>query len=335
MWKEGIVPVLGDGRVLAALLNRIEQLRDLGCGILRFAVPDEASADALRLIAERSVLPLVADIHFDYRLALRVLQGDSRVAKVRINPGNIGSKERVRRVADACAARGVPIRIGVNTGSFPRDIASRVASGRLSRAEGLSETALREAAVLEDLGFTAIVVSMKSTSVEETIAANEAFAAKSGIPLHIGVTEAGPLIGGVVKNTLAISRLLGEHIGATVRVSLSSSPENEVIAAGEILRECGLRKGGVRIISCPRCGREGFDVRSFVEKHEAALLSCKKDALVAVMGCEVNGPGEAAHADLGITGAGDGAVIFKHGKIVRRVRSECADKEFMEELESL
>jgi (E)-4-hydroxy-3-methylbut-2-enyl-diphosphate synthase len=333
MWKEGITAVLNDGDALRAILNRIETLRQLGCDILRFAVPDTESADALCLIAKNTSMPLVADIHFDYRLALRCLTGS--VAKIRINPGNIGSRERTAEVAAACKDKGVPIRIGVNTGSLPKDIASRVDDGKITRAEGLAQTALREAAVLDELGFTQVVVSMKASSAAETIDANEAFAAKSDIPLHIGVTEAGPLIGGIVKSTLALSALFAKNIGNTVRVSLSSTCENEIIAAKEILRECGRREGGVRIISCPRCGRNGFDVHAFLSRHEQNLLSLKKDITVAVMGCVVNGPGEAKHADIGITGSGDSVIIFKQGKIVRRTHAKNADKEFIEELESL
>jgi (E)-4-hydroxy-3-methylbut-2-enyl-diphosphate synthase len=223
----------------------------------------------------------------------------------------------------------------VNTGSFPKDIAARVTDGSITRAQGLCETALREAAVLDELGFTQVVVSIKASSVLETVEANEAFAAKSDIPLHIGVTEAGPLIGGLVKSTLAFSALLKQNIGSTVRVSLSSSPENEVIAAREILRECGKRVGGVTIVSCPRCGRNGFDVHGFLERHETEFLSLKKDIVIAVMGCVVNGPGEAKHADIGITGSGDTVIIFKQGKIVRRTDAKNADNEFIEELATL
>jgi (E)-4-hydroxy-3-methylbut-2-enyl-diphosphate synthase len=330
MWKEGIARIARDEDAVSRLLKKIDSLRALGCDILRFAVPDSESADALCLISRRTSMPLVADIHFDYRLALKCLEGN--VAKIRINPGNIGSREKTALVAAACEKKGVPIRIGVNAGSFPKDIAVRVAAGEISRAEGLCETALRECAALEDAGFGQIVVSMKSSSVDETIAANEAFAAKSGIPLHIGVTEAGPLVGGVVKNTLALSRLLKKGIGNTVRISLSSTPENEVIAAKEILKECGVRKGGVRIVSCPRCGRSGFDVLGFLARHEAELLSLDKDITVAVMGCPVNGPGEAKHADIGITGAGNEAIIFKRGEIVRRCSADNAEKEFFEAL---
>lgn len=333
MWKEGIAPVLAGSDALSSIIRKIHELQSLGCDILRFAVPDMASADALIQIADATDMPLVADIHFDYRLALRCLEGN--VAKIRINPGNIGSREKTAAVVNRCKDKGAAIRIGVNTGSLPQDIARRVFAGEISRAQGLCDTALREAAVFDELGFDQIVVSMKASSVAETIEANTLFASKCDIPLHIGVTEAGPLIGGVVKSTLAFSALLSRGIGATVRVSLSASPENEVITAREILRETGMRSGGVRIVSCPRCGRDGFDVHGFVNRWQNKLLSLDKDITVAVMGCVVNGPGEGKHADIGITGANGKVMIFKHGKIVRTVAQKDADNVFEEELSTL
>ncbi|MDE5897749.1 MAG: (E)-4-hydroxy-3-methylbut-2-enyl-diphosphate synthase, partial [Treponemataceae bacterium] len=256
-------------------------------------------------------------------------------AAIRINPGNIGRRERVEEVVAACREKGTAIRIGVNSGSLPKDLNALVAGGTLSRAAALSEAAAREAAVFDELHFSDVVVSMKASSVSETIEANERFAQKYDIPLHIGVTEAGPLVSGIVKSTLAFSALLREGIGSTIRVSLSSSPENEVITGREILRECGLRRGGVSIVSCPRCGREGFDVHGFVERWQNELFSLDKDITVAVMGCVVNGPGEGRHADIGIAGSGSKAVIFKKGKIVRTIDAQDADKLFREELNSL
>lgn len=353
MWKEGITSVLKDSPLynedaLVSILNRIETLSSLGCDIIRFAVPDIDSARALCLIAQYSKTPLVADIHFDYKLALECLKGN--VAKIRINPGNIGSKEKTEAVVKACMEKGSAIRIGVNTGSFPKDIQNKVESGAMTRAEGLCETASRESDVLESLGFTNYCVSMKASSVQETIEANELFASRCSVPLHVGVTEAGPLIGGIVKSTIAFTHLLQKGIGNTIRVSLSDTPENEVIAAREILYENGKRSGGVKIVSCPRCGRNGFDVHGFVNRWQTELLSMNKNITVAVMGCIVNGPGEGKHADIGITGAGDSIIIFKHGEIVRTLKTDesitdneiklntlysCADKAFREELESL
>lgn len=333
MWKEGIAGVTDGSNALRSVLERISALQSLGCDIIRFAVPDSESAKALCIIAAHTEVPLVADIHFDYTLALECLKGP--VSAIRINPGNIGSIDNVRAVADGCREKNAAIRIGVNSGSLPKDLEAAAVSGKMTRAEALSCAALREAEALESLGFSDIVVSMKSSSVQETVEANEAFARQSDIPLHIGVTEAGPLITGVVKSALAFSSLLKKGIGSTVRVSLSSSPENEVIAGREILHECGLRAGGVSIVSCPRCGRIGFDVHGFVGRWQNRLLSLDRSITVAVMGCVVNGPGEARHADIGIAGGNGRAVIFKKGKIVRTIDEKDADKVFEEELESL
>ena len=333
MWKKSIVGLDADSEKREALVEEIHALKGIGCDIVRFAVPDMESARALCAIAAECTVPLVADIHFDYRLALECLRGN--VAVIRINPGNIGSRENVEKVVASCREKNAAIRIGVNAGSFPKDLAAKVEAGSMSRAEALSETASREAAVFDELGFTQFVVSMKASSVSETIEANEVFAKKYDIPLHIGVTEAGPLITGIVKSTLAFGALLSKGIGDTIRVSLSSSPENEVIAGREILVECGKREGGVKLISCPRCGRIGFDVHAFVEKWQRELLSLDKNISVAVMGCVVNGPGEGKHADLGIAGSGNKVVIFKKGKIVRTVDAKDADKVFREELDTL
>ncbi len=333
MWKSGISSISDNSEELFSSIKSINNLKSLGCDIIRFAVPDFESAKALCLIAKKTDVPLVADIHFDYRLALECLNGN--VSAIRINPGNIGSKERVKAVVDACKEKNVAIRIGVNSGSLPNDLAENVAQNKISRATALCNAALREVEIFDELNFSNVVVSMKASSVQETIDANESFSQVCDIPLHIGVTEAGPLIGGIVKSTLAFSKLLNEGIGNTIRVSLSSSPENEVIAAREILHECGKRNGGVTLISCPRCGRLGFDVHAFVERWQAELYSIKKDVSVAVMGCVVNGPGEGKHADLGIAGGGDKVIIFKKGKIVRTIQAQDADKVFREELESL
>lgn len=333
MWKESIAGLDNDAEKRTEIVKKINSLQMLGCDILRFAVPDTDSARALGAIAAETTMPLVADIHFDYRLALECLKGP--VAAIRINPGNIGKREYVEAVVNACRAKGAAIRIGVNTGSLPKDLEAQVEAGTLGRAEALSETAAREAAVFDELAFDQVVVSMKASSVRETIDANEKFAEKYDIPLHIGVTEAGPLITGIVKSTLAFSTLLNEGIGATIRVSLSSTPENEVIAGREILYECGKRSGGVRIVSCPRCGRQGFDVHAFVNRWQNELLALNKDITVAVMGCVVNGPGEGKHADIGIAGAGGKVIIFKKGKIVRTIDEKDADKVFREELQTL
>lgn len=333
MWKDGIVDVCENPSKLDSILKEIYNLQMLGCDIIRFAVPDIPSAKSLCEIAARTSMPLVADIHFDYKLALECLKGN--VAKIRINPGNIGSFENTKTVVENCRDKGVAIRIGINSGSLPKDLQEQIAVGKISRAQGLCETAVREAEIFEKLNFDQYIVSMKSSDVLETIECNEFYAKKYNNPLHLGVTEAGPLIGGVVKSSIAFSKLLNEGIGDTIRVSLSSLAENEVIAGVNILKECGKRTGGVTLVSCPRCGRIGFDVHAFVDRWQNRLLSMKKDITVAVMGCVVNGPGEGKHADIGIAGGKDKVIIFKKGEIVRTIDAKDADKVFEEELNSL
>ncbi len=332
MWKQGILGVLNDQGALFLLQKEIEKLEKLGCGILRFAVPDMDSAEALLKIAEVSTMPLVADIHFDHKLALRCLDGE--VAKIRINPGNIGSEEKRKAVLEKAAEKNVPIRIGLNAGSLPTDLAQAVLDGSLSRATALAQAAIRELEIFDKYNFKNVLISLKASDVDETIMANETLATLCDFPLHIGVTEAGPLIAGVVKNTIACTHLLKKGIGSTIRVSLSASAENEVITAKEILREAGMLSG-VQIISCPRCGRNGFDVIGFVERWQPELYALNKDATIAVMGCAVNGPGEAKHADIGITGAGDTVLIFKKGKVIHTVSAQNADDIFRKELLSL
>lgn len=332
MWKDSIVDIPQNPQKLEKIIQQITELQVLGCDIIRFAVPDMESAKSLCMIAERTTTPLVADIHFDYKLALECLKGN--VAAIRINPGNIGSFENTKKVVDACRDNGVAIRIGINSGSLPQDLQKLIAEGKISRSQGLCETAIREAEVFENLKFNQYVVSMKSSDVKETIECNEFYAKKYQNPLHLGVTEAGPLIGGIVKSSIAFYVLLNEGIGNTIRVSLSSSPENEVIAGLNILKECGKRKGGVNLVSCPRCGRLGFDVHSFVDRWQKKLLSLNKNITIAVMGCIVNGPGEGKHADLGITGTKDKVIIFKKGKIIHTIDAKDADKVFEEEINS-
>lgn len=344
MWKQ---PLSED--TLQETARKIAELEQLGCDILRFAVPDSASAEAFVKLTGMTPMPLVADIHFDYRLALRCMDGYA--AKIRINPGNIGTEERVSAVIKKAQDTGTALRIGVNSGSLPVDIRNRmeqeIREGRNAeeaRAAALVAGAQREAALFEKHGFTQYLVSMKASSVKETVIANELFAAASAAPLHVGVTEAGPLVSGIVKSALAFSKLLEKNIGATVRVSLSDTMENEVIAAREILTECGKRKGGIRLVSCPRCGRNGFDVHGFVERWQHRLFAEKKDLTVAVMGCVVNGPGEGKFADIGITGAENVILLFKRGVIVQRIdiqgltemeKNTAVDAVFEEELRSL
>jgi len=323
MWKSPLNAV--------SLVDVAASLRDLatmGSDLVRFSVPDEQSAELLGRLASESPIPLAADIHFDYRLALRCM--DFPVAKIRINPGNIGEEWKVREVIAKARDTGACLRIGVNAGSLPAGLADEQ-----DQAAAMVKAAETEMELLERLGFHEVVFSLKSSDVESTVDANRAFAARCDYPLHIGVTEAGPLIPGLVKSTLAMGRLLGDGIGDTIRVSLSARPEDEVLAGLEILRACRLRSDGVNVISCPTCGRSSFDVRKFLEEVSVFIQSIRAPLTLAVMGCVVNGPGEAKKADLGITGAGKMAIIFKGGQVLRRVNFEAAAAAFREEVENL
>jgi (E)-4-hydroxy-3-methylbut-2-enyl-diphosphate synthase len=322
MWKEPLTAVT------PSLIQKINKLKDLGCDILRFAVPDEASARELGVLSEAVDLPLVADIHFDYRLALACL--DYPIAKIRINPGNIGARWKVEEVVSKAKDCGVPIRIGVNSGSLPAKLRKEE-----DTAEAMVKAGEEELAVLTGMGFEDVVVSLKSSDIETTVRANERFAASHDIPIHLGITEAGPLLTGAIKNAIGISRLLRMGIGNTIRVSLSDTPEREIIAGREILSAENKYRNGVNIVSCPQCGRASFDVHNFLSQVQADLYAIRKNLTVAVMGCVVNGPGEAKHADIGITGSKDGAVIFKKGKIVAKVPSEKALEAFKHELSKL
>lgn len=340
MWKAPIDKV-GE-RELDAIAKELSQLKALGCDIMRFSVPDSASAKSLRKISLKTSMALVADIHFDYRLALECLEGEGRVAAIRINPGNIGSCDKVALVAKACAEKDVAIRIGVNSGSIEKSLLEKVQNKTISYAQALSQSALLEAKVLEDLGFYNYAVSLKSTSAADTILANRLFREKSDVPLHIGVTEAGSAVTGTVKSALALATLLREGLGETVRVSLSDTSEKEVLTARAILEECGARRRGVNLISCPRCGRVGFDVQNFVARWERALLSDaalnKLGVTIAVMGCVVNGVGEGRAADLGVSGSGEGVVFFQKGKIVSSMsenKANLVDNEFRRLIECL
>jgi (E)-4-hydroxy-3-methylbut-2-enyl-diphosphate synthase len=339
MWKDRLSFSDLEGDSGAALAARIEGLRDMGCGLLRFAVPDLEAAEVLGRLAAMVSMPLVADIHFDYRIALRCL--DFPIAKIRINPGNIGGKEKTQRVLERASEKGVPIRIGVNSGSLPQELRKRVEAGGLENAEALALAAERELAIFHEAGFGAVLVSMKASNIADTVKANRLFAERSDAPLHIGVTEAGPLIAGVVRSTAALTALLGSGVGDTLRVSLSDSMENEVIAAREILAAASeggnarCVREGVTLVSCPRCGRNSFDTHAFTGRWLSRLYRLKKRCTVAIMGCAVNGPGEARHADLGITGAGNRVLIFRHGEVVRTIAAEDADAAFGEELDSL
>lgn len=329
MWKSPLPAFSGPtDPTLLAITDEVRRLASLGCDILRFAVPDEKGADSLGALAALSPIPLVADIHFDWRLALRCM--DYPIAKIRVNPGNIGARWKVAEVVAKARDRGVSLRIGVNAGSLPEDL-----RGMDDRAAACVAAAEREVAAFEELGFQDVVVSMKMNKPEEVERANRIFAARHDYPLHLGVTEAGPLIAGIARNTAAIVPLLKDGIGATIRVSLSDSMEAEVIAGREIIACAGIRKGGVRIVSCPRCGRASFDTHAFLARWSDKLYTLKDNVEIAIMGCVVNGPGEARHADIGITGAGEYVLIFIKGEIARRAPLAEADRAFSEELEKV
>ena len=290
-------------------LAQIRALAAAGADIVRLAVPTMAAARAFADIASASPLPLVADIHFDYRLAVAAAEGGA--AKIRINPGNIGAPDRVRAVVEACGARGIPIRIGVNGGSLEPALLEKY--GRPT-AEALVESAMGHVRILEEYGFTDICVSMKSSGVPVTVEAYRLFHERSDYPLHLGVTETGTAYMGTVKSAVGIGSLLLQGIGDTLRVSLTADPVEEIRAGKAILRACGLRKDGVEVIACPTCGRTKIDLIGLARQVEAALADCRKELTVAVMGCVVNGPGEAREADVGIAGGDGCGVLFVRGE---------------------
>ena len=299
-----------------ATLAQIEALSKAGCDIVRLAVPDEAAARALPSIRKNCKLPLVADIQFDYKLALSAVEAG--FDKIRINPGNIGSKEKVKLVADACKANGVPIRIGVNSGSLEKDLLEKF--GRTPQA--LCESAMRHVRMLEDVNFDDICISIKSSDVADTVAAYRLMSEKTAYPLHLGVTETGTPYMGIIKSAAGIGSLLLDGIGSTIRVSLTADPLEEVKAGLAILKGLGIRRDGVNIISCPTCGRTNIDLIGTANKVEELLKDFKKPLTVAVMGCVVNGPGEAREADYGLAGGFGEGVLFKNGEIVKKVPEE-------------
>ena len=300
---------------VAATLAQLRRLQSAGCEIVRLAVPNRLAARALPEIRRGTDLPLVADIHFDYRLALAAVEAG--FDKIRINPGNIGAPERVRMVADACRERGVPIRVGVNSGSVEKGLLEKYGLC----AKSLCESALGHVKLLEDCGFEDICISVKASDVAMTVEANRLLSTLCDYPLHIGVTEAGTKERGILKSAAGIGALLLDGIGDTIRISLTDAPEEEARAGGELLRALGLRQG-VQFVSCPSCGRTEYDLIGTAKEVEARLRDKPWNITVAVMGCVVNGPGEASHADYGIAGGRSEGVIFKHGEPVARAASD-------------
>ena len=297
-----------------ATLAQIRALAAAGCEIVRVAVPDGAAADAMARICAESPLPVVADVHFDYKLALRCVAAG--VSKIRINPGNIGGAERVRAVAEACAGRGIPIRVGVNAGSLEKRLLEKYGA---PTAEAMCESAADHAELLERFGFSDICLSLKANSVPLTLAAYRLAAQRFPYPLHLGVTEAGTLFQGTVQSAAGIGAALLDGIGDTIRVSLTADPVEEVRAGIAILKAVGLRRGGAKVISCPTCGRTQIDLIAAANEVERRLSGCTRDITVAVMGCVVNGPGEAREADYGLAGGKGEAALFRRGEVVCKV----------------
>lgn len=312
---------------VAATVAQIQELTAAGCDIIRCAVPTREAANALGEIKKQITIPLVADIHFDYKLALGAIENGAD--KIRINPGNIGSKDRVRAVVDAAKERGIPIRVGVNSGSLEKEIVER--DGGVT-AEGIVESALRQTAVIEDMGYDNLVISIKSSNVMMCAAAHRLLVERTDHPLHVGITEAGTLLSGNIKSAVGLGMILSEGIGDTIRVSLTGDPREEIKSAKLILRTLGLRTGGIEVVSCPTCGRTKIDLIGLANQVEEMVEDIPLDIKVAVMGCVVNGPGEAKEADIGIAGGIGEGLLIKKGEVVRKVPEEQLLEVLREEL---
>ena len=340
--KVGAVPVGGGAPIAiqsmcntktadaAATVAQIHALEAAGCEIVRVAVPDMAAADTVGAIRRAIHIPLVADIHFDYKLALRCVE--QGVDKIRINPGNIGSHDRVRAVADACREHGIPIRIGVNGGSLEKDLLEKYGG---VTAEALVESAMGHVHLLQACHFDDICLSVKCSSVPVNMKAYQMLSERTDYPLHLGVTEAGTPSMGIIKSAIGIGGLLCQGVGDTIRVSLTADPVEEIYAAKRILAAAGIRRMGPNLIACPTCGRTGYDMIPIAEEVERRLQGCTKPITVAVMGCVVNGPGEARAADVGIAGGQGEGLVFRRGEILYKVPQERLVDALMEEIEKL
>lgn len=302
---------------VAATVAQIHQLTKAGCEIIRCAVPTMEAAKALGEIKKQITIPLVADIHFDYRLAIAAMENG--VDKIRINPGNIGSADRVKAVVDEAKSRNIPIRVGVNSGSLEKDLVEKYHG---VTAEGIVESALDKVKMIEDMGYDNLVISIKSSDVMMCVKAHELIASKTEHPLHVGITEAGTLISGNIKSSIGLGLILSQGIGDTIRVSLTGDPIEEIKSAKLILRTLGLRKGGIEVVSCPTCGRTQINLIQLANQVETMVAEFPLDIKVAVMGCVVNGPGEAKEADLGVAGGIGEGLIIKHGKVFKKVPEE-------------
>ena len=298
-------------------IAQIHQLTAAGCEIIRCAVPTMEAAEALEEIKKAITIPLVADIHFDYRLAIAAIEHGAD--KIRINPGNIGEKERIQAVIDAAKEREIPIRVGVNSGSLEQELLKKYQG---VTAEGIVESALDKVHIIEDLGYDNLVISIKSSDVRMCVRAHELIAEQTEYPLHVGITESGTITSGNIKSGIGLGLILSQGIGDTIRVSLTGDPVEEIKSAKIILRTLGLRKGGIEVVSCPTCGRTQIDLIGLANQVETMVCDIPLDLKVAVMGCVVNGPGEAKEADIGIAGGVGEGLIIKHGEIYKKVKEE-------------
>lgn len=319
-----------DTRDKAATIEQIISLEKVGCDIVRCAVPDMEACNALKDITKSVNIPVVADIHFDYKLAIKSIENG--VSGLRINPGNIGSNDRVKEVAKVAQNSNIPIRVGVNSGSLNKDMLKKY--GGVS-SDALVESALNHVKILENANFDNIVISIKSSNVIQMVESYRKISTICQYPLHLGVTEAGTSFTGTIKSSVGIGTLLMEGIGDTIRVSLTGDPVQEVKVGKEILKACGLRKQGVELISCPTCGRTEINLIKIAEEVERRLSHINKNIKVAVMGCVVNGPGEAREADIGIAGGKGEGLIFKNGDIIKKVREENLVEALMEEIQNM
>lgn len=319
-----------DTRDVISTVSQIKDLESIGCDIIRCAVPDMEAADAIKNIVKQINIPLVADIHFDYRLALESIKNG--VSALRINPGNIGSRDRIEAVSKAAKERRIPIRIGVNSGSLEKDILSKYGK---PTPEALVESALRNVEILNQFDFDDIVISIKSSDVMTMVESYKLASIKTKYPLHLGVTESGTVWRGTIKSSVGIGTLLCQGIGDTIRISLTGDPLEEIKVGKEILKSCGYLKGGIDFVSCPTCGRTEIDLIGIATEVEKKLASCNKNIKVAVMGCVVNGPGEAKEADIGIAGGKGEGLIFKKGVIIKKVKEDKLVEELMKEIENM
>ncbi len=308
---------------------QIKALEKVGCDIIRATVPTHEAALAFKEIKKQINIPLVADIHFDYRLAIEAMENGAD--KIRINPGNIGGKDKIKAVVDVAKERNIPIRVGVNSGSLEKDILEKYHG---VTAEGIVESALDKVKIIEDLGYDNLVVSIKSSDVLMSVKTHELISKECNHPLHVGITEAGTAFSGTIKSSIGLGLILNQGIGDTIRVSLTDDPVKEVLTAKQILRTLGLRKGGIEVVSCPTCGRTQIDLISLAKRVEEEVSNYDLDLKLAVMGCVVNGPGEAKEADLGIAGGKGVGVLIKHGEIVKKVPEEQLFDVLKEELDN-